>query len=1106
MNHRRFVLVGLRHYWRHHAMVVAGVAVAAAVIVGALVVGDSVRFSLRQISLVRIGDVDVVMADPDRFFRIELGGELVDELHCAGACVVRTRGLCARADGTERRNDVQVLGVDAAFWALGRATDLTPQIRNGAAVNRQLADELGVQVGDEVVLTVERPSALSREAPLAGTTDAALTFRRSIVAIVDHDRFGRFSLRAQHLPPRNVYLPLEWLQQQLGKSDRANTLLLGRPAGSPVTVEEARTELKAHWSLADADLHFAPLGDGRAHELRSDRIFLSDPVVEAIDAEMPGSSQILTYFVNELRVGDRAVPYSLVSAASPTGAGPLAFLPGEMADDEIVINEWLADAQNLDATPGDTLTLRYYVMGSGRVIREESRDFRIRAVVPLTGPAADPSLMPSFSGLSDSEDCRDWDPGVPIDLERIRPADEAYWDDHRGTPKAFVTLAAGQDMWANRFGTLTAARVFAKDAEATRIRDRLRTRIDPASLGLSFRDVRRPALASATESMSFGGLFVAFSFFLIIAALLLTGLLFVLGVEQRGEQIGILMAVGIPPGDLRRLMLTEGALLAVAGGAIGAAGGLIYAKLVLLALTTIWRSASGVTSLSFHAEPMTVIIASGGAAIVSIASMFIALRVQSRHSVRQWLQSRGVAVIVLRSARGRTSMLVTLIASAGALIMVAMSDADAQGQTLTFFGAGALLLVAGLAASRFGLGRLAGAAASSDMTLRRLTLRSLARRRGRSLATIALLAGGTFMVVAVGAFRQSATHHADLRSAGTGGFALFAESTMPVLHDLNTPGGREAYGLAHDLLDSGDVVNLRMRAGDDASCLNLNRAQSPRLLAADPRALDIRQAFTFKHTEGGTDDAHPWLMLDVPSDPNVIPAVGDESTIVWGLGKTVGDTIGYTDEEGRLFDVRIVGVLADTMLQGSLLISHARFEARFPSVAGFNVLLIDAPLDRAGDVAARLTYAMADEGMTVVPAEKRLAAFQAVANTYITVFQLLGGLGVLLGTAGLGVVVMRNVIERRGELALLSAMGWSRRAVLRLIVGEHMWLVAMGLVVGFIPAIIVIVLAQASAGADRPYGSLAVTLVVMAGNGLLWTWLAARWALAGPLVRSLRDE
>src|SRR5262249_28583983 len=156
------------------------------------------------------------------------------------------------------------------------------------------------------------------------------------------------------------------------------------------------------------------------------------------------------YFVNELRVGARSTPYSTVSALQ----GPI--IPLNMSDDEILINQWLAD--DLGAKSGDRISLKYWVVGPMRKLVEKSSELKVRGILPMTGPAADPALMPDIPGLTDKKNCRDWEPGVPIDLKKIRDKDQGYWDKYRGAPKAFITLAAGQRIWNNRFGNLTAVR------------------------------------------------------------------------------------------------------------------------------------------------------------------------------------------------------------------------------------------------------------------------------------------------------------------------------------------------------------------------------------------------------------------------------------------------------------------------------------------------------------------------------------------------------------------------------------------------------------------------------------------------------------------------
>src|SRR5205807_9049311 len=146
--------------------------------------------------------------------------------------------------------------------------------------------------------------------------------------------------------------------------------------------------------------------------------------------------------------------------------------------------------------------------------------------------------------------------------------------------------------------------------------------------------------------------------------------------------------------------------------------------------------------------------------------------------------------------------------------------------------------------------------------------------------------------------------------------------------------------------------------------------------------------------------------------------------------------------------------LANSILQGGLLISEANFIHSFPSESGYRVFLVDAPPARAPQVSAALGRALEDVGLDLTPAAERLADFNTVENTYLSIFAILGGLGLLLGSLGLGIVVLRNVLERRGELALLRAVGFGPRALRWLVFSEHSLLLGMGLLVGVVAALL----------------------------------------------------
>ncbi len=161
---------------------------------------------------------------------------------------------------------------------------------------------------------------------------------------------------------------------------------------------------------------------------------------------------------------------------------------------------------------------------------------------------------------------------------------------------------------------------------------------------------------------------------------------------------------------------------------------------------------------------------------------------------------------------------------------------------------------------------------------------------------------------------------------------------------------------------------------------------------------------------------------------------------------------------------------------------------------------------RSAAVAGAMARGLEDVGLELTPAAGRLAMFGEVANTYISIFQVLGGLGLILGSFGLGLVVLRNVLERRSELAILRAVGFRTGALHRMVLWEHWVLLAMGLACGVAAGLIAVLPALLSPAVQVPYLSLGLTVLAVAVGGMAWTHLATRAALRGPLLDALRNE
>ena len=1059
----------LTYYWRTNIVVVLGVATAVAVLAGALVVGDSVRASLRDLVLNRLGRTDTVISAAN-FFREELAGDLARGERFSACPIVTFDGLVTHETSGRRASGVQVYGVDERFWRFHGVT-----AAELPAMSAALAEELGARPGDGVLLRVEKPSVIPLESLHGRKEDVGRTLRFTAHESLAATALGEFSLRPQQGPVRAIFVPLRRLARDLGQQGKVNAILIaGEQDAAPIA-----TLLRERYTLNDLGLTLRPLEGRNAVSLESASAILTDSVAQAAFhvAQKLGlrTEAIYTYLANTIRVGSREIPYSLVTADD-------AFFP-TASRSGILLNDWAA--KDLGARVGDNVTLEYYIWkGDGR-LHTESAEFALAGILPIAGAAADRDLAPDYPGITESNSLRDWDPPFPIDLKRVRPHDEEYWEKYRTTPKAFLPLGTGQKLWGSRFGKLTSIRIHGPGDSFS---GQLRAALDPVAVGFSVSAARTQALAASEGATDFGEYFVYFSFFLMAAALLLAALFFRLSVEQRLREIGMLRAMGYSAAVIRNVFLLEGGALALAGCVVGIAGAAGYGALIMLGLRTRWSGAVGTRLLSLHVTPSALAIGSAAGLGVALICIWWTLRALRSITPRGLMAAR-------RMDAKAPAWLGLACAAAGVGLVAAARWIGVVG---SFFGGGTLLLAAALFEGRAWLSRRGSRALGG---ISALGFRNAAWRPGRSILCAALIASATFLIIAVDAFRRDERPALDPKS-GTGGFALMAESLLPVIHDPNTPSGREALNLTDPALGGVRFSLFRLRPGDDASCLNLYQPRNPRILAPRGDFLS-RGRFSFQQTL--VPAPNPWLLLDKPLSDGAIPAIADANSMTYVLHRKLGEDIAIANGE-RPVRLRMVAALHDSIFQGELLISEANFLRLFPDQPGYRFFLIEPPPANADQVTGLLESALSDYGFDVTATSERLATYHRVENTYIATFQMLGALGLLLGTVGLAAVLARNVLERRRELALLAAVGYRRTNLAAMILAENALVLAGGLVIGTACALIAIVPAIAAHGghvaAASMAGWLAVILIAGLAAAMIATWLMMRL----PLLPALRSE
>jgi len=1081
------------------------VAAAVSVLAGALLVGYSVRQSLRDIAVSGLGRTEHAISSLG-FFRSAFAEDLARALPQATAApLLVASGMVTSEKSGRRAADVVVYGVDERFWSFQGQSN-----RPGVLLSPALMSELGTSRADTILLRLQKPSAIPIESLFGRKDDIGRTIRLTVDEVLPSDELGEFSLKPRQSEVRAVFLPLSSVQRDLGVADRVNTIVV---AGSE-TSSLAET-LRRVVRLEDLGATVAITSSPESLVVESASGILSASLQAAsVDAGRSiglTAVPVFTYLANTIRDGDRQIPYSLVSAIDLTQVGSN---PSSFPADAIVFNEWAA--RELGAKLGDPITLDYFLWDAANGLTTHSAQFKLARVVSIEGVTADRRLAPEYPGITAANSLSDWDPPFPVDLSRVRPQDEAYWKQFRTTPKAFISFEQGRELWRTRYGAATSVRFpipagSAATEAASRFRDAIRPLLNPQALGLTISPVRANALAASSGATDFGEYFTYFSFFIVVSALLLTVLFFRLGIEQRLRQIGILRASGFTVGQLRTLLIAECLVLAAAGSIIGMVDALGYGWLMIHGLRTWWVGAVGTTRLALHVSWGALLIGAAGGLVAAVVCVMVSLRAVARLSPRALLNAQ---VIDTDLSIGMPSKRIETVKWIGVAVGVAMLVTGFAGlatRAAMFFGAGTALLIAAMCQFSSSLRRrdssvISGRGAAG---LWRFGFRSASFRPSRSVLSAALIAAAAFIIVSVDAFRHGDAFSTDTHS-GTGGFALLAKSEVPIVANPNDAAGREALVVNSPDFTRIRFTRFRLRPGEDVSCLNLFRPSTPTLIAAEPRFIESgRFSFSASLAASEAERANPWLLLRRPAT-DAVPVVADATSLEYVLHASVGDTVSIDIGGDRPLVLQYVGAVRDSVLQGELVISEENFTRLFPTIQGYRWFLIDDPAVRsraqADGLAGTLERELAPYGFDAVSTAEQLDAFHRVENTYLSTFQMLGGLGLLLGTIGLAAIMFRNVLERRRELALLRAVGYDARRISIVIIAEVAVLVGVGLFAGVACAAVAISPAWLERQHTAPGAGLIVLLALVAAAGLLSSIVAVRAATHGRILDALSAE
>ena len=1147
-----------RYFWQIHLTVALCTAVATGVLAGALIVGDSVRGSLRSLTTERLGTIQHALL-ADHFFQ----PNLLNRQDKVSAILLN--GTIVAPQKQTRASKVNILGITESFFTFWDA-DPAPNLKkaagkpfNAIVINEALQSELNAQVGDTLLVNIPQVADIHPEFILGerDASEAIQSLRLVIGDVVPAENVGRFSLRAHQSLPLNAFIALPVLQKALGQENKINALFTKQTA--PISSDELVLTLEAlGLNIQEHETHF----DLQSQEYLLKPIFSEAALTVAVRNQIPTFST-LTYLANTISANGKTVPYSTI-VALPTDQGTFAeYLDrhvtetdmrayGQAYDQEIkrrepeiseenkkldekidritkevntlaetgsklskteykqrldeadiastevqnalkahrarrkpgeiVLNTWTA--ADLGVKVGDGINITYYRVGASEEYIIETASFLLKGILPIEGIAADRGIIPTFPGIHNTADMSEWESPFPIDYALIRDKDEAYWDEYGATPKAFISLETGQRLWQNRFGTLTSIRMTtAPDTDIretlTRFETEFLKKIQPEEVGFQFLSLQADGLQASTGATDFGMLFGSLSAFIIIAVALLVGMLFRIGVEQRSREIGILQAIGYPLVKIRRRFLYEGGIIAGIGSLIGCLLAVGYAQLMIFGLQTWWLPAIGTPFMELHASPWSLL----SGVLISLAVVMISIRVTvhklGKTSVVSLLAGGTDFVDATTTSKPKTRkagpfLFFVALVGIGVGILVGNPIVRLLCVALTIIAIGAEAFDRWLKSQN----------ASKRLSRMRFAVKNAGRQPGRSTTCVITVGIACCIIVAVGANRHDAPPETE--------YAFVAESSLPLHHSLNTPDGRFELGFsenASELLSASEIIPFRVLPGEDVSCLNLYQPQKPQILGASDTMLD----------------EFPWRKLKLKlSEIGRVLAIGDEKSLRWILHHDPKDDFLVQDEFGKALRLELETV-ENSIFQSQLIISESNFTKYFPSQSGYQFFLIKTPPALREETAQILEKTLSDYGFDLTSAAARLASYRAVENTYISTFQSLGGLGVLLGTFGLALVLFRNIIERRGELATLRAFGFQRRLLSRMLFLENCFLLVIGMFIGIVAGLAAILASQGHLP-SFPWFSLTITLLFIFGFGIIANAVAVAVALRSPLLSTLKSE
>lgn len=996
----------ITYFTRYYKLVAVAVLITVTVIVGSLVVGDSVRTTLVNRVTERLGDTESIIFSRNSF--------MSDDLLQTSLFNETARGILLMNGFISQSGQlvpVYVWGVDDRSIAKG-----------SARINPALAKAIERNLSNDIVLRLPE-TGLVPSGSLFVTENYTTSMRLAYDGIIEAKEGGNISMKNEQIIPYNIFVNCGELAEIQKLEGKVNLILDSK--------QITETDLNNVWDYTASGMSVQRKGEGYT-EITSDRVFLQSEVVESILTKSSEPNRMFSYLANTIERNDTSIPYSFVTALD-------RYQGQTLRKDEVILSDY--SANRIRAKVGDTIQVSYFTSDDLKTLSTDTVHVRVSRIIPMAQLSQDSTLSADFPGLSDVERCTDWDSDLPINMDLITDEDERYWDLYRSTPKAILSYEAVADKWGNSYGNATAIRVADAEPDLSDLRAEM--------FGIQLINPREAGLFAARNGVDFASLFLALGFFIIISAMILMLIPLSEMLYQRRDEIDLLKALGYTRKRIIKLLWMESAPVVLISSIVGVASGLLYTAIVMWLLGNVWKGATQTDGFAVYPGAVTLIIGF----IVSIGISLLLLRRAIVKALKNKHNDKPVRPISIRIKR--------LLLWFSAILSVAIIVINLfYLQSVTLFVIVGIILIGTAAIWGDYLISQNGMFNPARFDSSKLIWRTLFANKKQALLSFFALTIGVFIVFSVGLNRKGFADSSQIRE-GTGGYSLWGESSVPVYHNMSTAEGRSKLSLT-DLPYGTEVVQFLRFGADDASCLNLNKVSTPTVLGVDMQALSSSDFRIMQNIYSPESDNAFTLMKQKTG--SVYPALIDETVLTWGLMMSLGDTLHYENDKGEDVSIVLAGTLSNSIFQGHILIDRNLFSDIWPETAGSEVFLMKVDEARKEEVRTLLSQALNEYGVNVMTTNDRLKQFNTVTDTYLTIFMTLGGLGLLLGIMSFIIVIRKNLTIRRREIILYRTLGFTDDRIVDTLYRENLLVPLYAIATGVISSVIGVSLTFMNAG------------------------------------------